>query len=63
MLPDSVAVVGALIGSLGGWYYLFATITGRAQPNRVTWLLWGTDSRTLSRPNPHESPSVEARPT
>lgn len=42
MLPDSFAVVGALIGSLGGWYYLYETIVGRAQPNRVTWLLWGT---------------------
>ena len=42
MLADSFAIVGALIGSLGGFYYLYATITGRAQPNRVTWLLWGT---------------------
>jgi len=42
MLPDSFAIVGALIGSLGGFYYLYATITGHAQPNRVTWLLWGT---------------------
>ena len=42
MLPDSFAIVGALIGSLGGFYYLYATITGQAQPNRVTWLLWGT---------------------
>ncbi len=41
MLPESFATVGALIGSLGGFYYLYETIAGRAQPNRVTYLLWG----------------------
>lgn len=41
MLPENFATVGAVIGSLGGLYYLRDTIVGRAQPNRVTWLLWG----------------------
>ena len=41
MIPENFAIVGAVIGSLGGFYYLYETITGRAQPNRVTWLLWG----------------------
>jgi len=41
MLPESCATLGALIGSLGGLYYLYETIAGRAQPNRVTYLLWG----------------------
>ena len=41
MLPESCAIVGALIGSLGGLYYLAEVLTGRAQPNRITWLLWG----------------------
>ncbi len=41
MLPESCALVGAIIGSLGGIYYLVETLTGRAQPNRITWLLWG----------------------
>lgn len=41
MLPDYFAIIGAIIGSLGGFYYLFETLVGRAQPNRVTWLLWG----------------------
>ncbi|HEX9009085.1 MAG TPA: hypothetical protein VF804_01870 [Holophagaceae bacterium] len=41
MLPESCAIVGALIGSLGGCYYLAETLVGRAQPNRITWLLWG----------------------
>lgn len=41
MLPESCAPVGAIIGSLGGFYYLVETLAGRAQPNRITWLLWG----------------------
>ena len=41
MLPESFAIVGAVIGSLGGFYYLYETIVGRTQPNRITWLLWG----------------------
>ena len=41
MLPEQFAIIGAIIGSLGGFYYLYATISGKAQPNRVTWLLWG----------------------
>jgi hypothetical protein len=41
VLPESFAIVGAIIGSLGGFYYLYETIVGKAQPNRVTWLLWG----------------------
>lgn len=41
MIPGYFALVGALIASLGGLYYLYETITGRARPNRVTWFLWG----------------------
>jgi hypothetical protein len=41
MLPEGFAIVGAIIGSLGGFYYLYETIVGKAQPNRITWLLWG----------------------
>lgn len=40
LIPEYFAIVGAVISSLGGLYYLYATITGKAQPNRVTWLLW-----------------------
>jgi hypothetical protein len=40
MLPEYFAVIGAGIASVGGFYYLYETITGRAKPNRVTWLLW-----------------------
>jgi hypothetical protein len=41
MLPESFAIIGAIIGSLGGLYYLYETIVGTTQPNRITWLLWG----------------------
>ena len=41
MLPEYWAIVGAIIGSVGGLYYLYDTIVGKAQPNRITWLLWG----------------------
>ncbi|WP_257304725.1 hypothetical protein [Geothrix campi] len=41
MLPEYFAIIGAIIGSLGGFYYLYETIVGNAQPNRITWLLWG----------------------
>lgn len=41
MIPEYYAVVGAIVGSLGGFYYLYETIVGKARPNRVTWLLWG----------------------
>jgi len=41
MIPEYFAIVGSVIASLGGLYYLFETITGRSKPNRVTWLLWG----------------------
>ena len=41
MLPEYCAIIGAIIGSLGGVYYLYETIAGRSQPNRITWLLWG----------------------
>jgi hypothetical protein len=40
MIPEYYAVVGAIIGSIGGAYYLYETIVGKNQPNRVTWLLW-----------------------
>ena len=41
MLPEYFAIIGAVIGSIGGFYYLYDTIIGKAKPNRVTWLLWG----------------------
>jgi len=41
MIPEYFAIIGAVIASIGGFYYLFDTITGKAKPNRVTWFLWG----------------------
>jgi len=40
MLPENFAIIGAIIASLGGFYYLYETVTGKSQPNRVTWSLW-----------------------
>ena len=36
-----MTIIAAVISSLGGLYYLYETITGKARPNRITWLLWG----------------------
>lgn len=41
MIPEYFAVIGAVIASLGGFYYLYDTIRGKTQPNRMTWFLWG----------------------
>lgn len=41
MLPENCSILGAILGSLGGFYYLYETAVGKVQPNRVTWLLWG----------------------
>jgi hypothetical protein len=40
MIPEYFALVGALIGTLGGFYYLYQTLIGRTKPNRVTWFMW-----------------------
>ena len=41
MIPEYFAVIGAVIASIGGFYYLVETIRGKTKPNRVTWFLWG----------------------
>ena len=41
MIPEYFAIIGAVIGSAGGFYYLYETIKGKVKPNRITWLLWG----------------------
>ncbi|HRN90350.1 MAG TPA: hypothetical protein PK265_00280 [Candidatus Saccharibacteria bacterium] len=41
MLPEYFAIIGAVIASFGGLYYLYETIVGKSKPNRVSWLLWG----------------------
>lgn len=40
MISDKFVLVGALINLVGGLIYFRATVTGEAQPNRVTWGLW-----------------------
>ena len=43
MLPEYCTIIGAIIGSLGGFYYLYETIAGKTQPNRIKRL--GTDCK------------------
>jgi hypothetical protein len=40
MIPEYFALIGALIGALGGFYYLYQTLIGKTKPNRVTWFMW-----------------------
>lgn len=41
MLPEYFAFVSTFIASLGGVYYLYLTIKGDVQPNKVTFFFWG----------------------
>ena len=41
MLPASFIYLAMALRLLGGASYTIATITGRAKPNTVSWLLWG----------------------
>lgn len=42
MLDVHFVILGAVIGSIGTAKYLWDTVRGTTQPNRVTWLLWAT---------------------
>lgn len=41
MIPEYFAVIASIFASCGGLYYLYCTIKGTVQPNRVTWFFWG----------------------
>ena len=41
MIPEYFALVGSLFASTGGFYYLYCTIKGTVQPNKITWFFWG----------------------
>ncbi len=41
MIPEYFALIGSFIASTGGFYYLYCTIKGTVQPNRITWFFWG----------------------
>lgn len=41
MIPEYFAIIGSIIASFGGAYYLYCTVRGTVQPNRVTWFFWG----------------------
>ncbi len=40
MLDPHFAILGASIGTIGGLSYLFDTLKGKIQPNKVTWFIW-----------------------
>jgi len=40
MLPEPVVFISALLNLIGALSYVRQSLTGDAQPNRVTWLLW-----------------------
>lgn len=40
VIDEKFVLLGALLSAMGSLSYLRDTITGKAQPNRVTWLLW-----------------------
>jgi hypothetical protein len=40
MLDERFVILGALAAMAGTGSYVWATLTGRAQPNRVTWGCW-----------------------
>lgn len=41
MLPEYFAFVSTLVVSLGTFQYLWLTVKGQVQPNRVTFFFWG----------------------
>lgn len=40
MLNENFVILGSIITFIGGASYLFDTIKGKIQPNRVSWFLW-----------------------
>ena len=41
MLPEYFVFVSALVASLGGLQYLYLTLKGAVQPNKVSYFFWG----------------------
>lgn len=40
MLPPIFVIVGTIIGSVGGFWYLIDTVRGNVKPNKVSFLFW-----------------------
>ncbi len=40
MLPEWFIYIGTAISFIGSLSYIVATIKGKVQPNRITWLMW-----------------------
>ena len=60
MLDVHFVILGAVIGSIGTGKYLWDTLRGTTQPNRVTWLLWATAPLLAFTVELHEGMGLEA---
>lgn len=40
MLNPNIVIIGALLNLIGISVYVYQTVKGRIQPNRVTWFIW-----------------------
>ena len=60
MLDVHFVILGAVIGSLGTAKYLWDTVRGTTQPNRVTWLLWATAPLLAFAVELHEGVGLQA---
>lgn len=40
MINPNFVILGVAIQLIGSWSYLVDTVTGKIQPNKVSWLLW-----------------------
>lgn len=40
MISSNFVIIGVLLQFFGSFTYIIDTITGKVQPNRVSWLLW-----------------------
>ncbi|HLX88539.1 MAG TPA: hypothetical protein VKR22_08825 [Acidimicrobiales bacterium] len=60
MLDVHFVILGAVIGTLGTAKYLWDTLRGTTQPNRVTWLLWAVAPLLAFAVELHEGVGLQA---
>ena len=60
MLDVHFVILGAVIGMAGTAKYLWDTLRGVTQPNRVSWLLWATAPLLAFAVELHEGVGLQA---